>query len=112
MRGTEALYKQLGLLPQDASLEDLYIELLTSQVAGLYDDETKHMYVISSSDQAGPVERFIYSHEYTHALTDQAFDLRKVVGTATDQSDRSLRPVGADRGRRDARDDASGPGTT
>ena len=90
VRGTETLYKQLGLLPQDASLEKLYIELLTSQVAGLYDDETKHMYVISSSDQAGPIERFTYSHEYTHALTDQAFDLRKVVGTATDQSDRSL----------------------
>jgi hypothetical protein len=90
VRGTEALYKQLGLLPEDASLENLYIELLTSQVAGLYDDKTKHMYVISSSDQAGPVERFTYSHEYTHALTDQAFDLRKVVGTDTDQSDRSL----------------------
>jgi hypothetical protein len=47
------------------------------------------MYVISSSQEAGPVERFIYSHEYTHALTDQAFDLRKVAGTATDQSDRT-----------------------
>jgi hypothetical protein len=90
VHGTEVLYKQLGLIPKDASLEDLYIELLTSQVAGLYDDKTKHMYVISSSHDAGPVERFIYSHEYTHALTDQAFDLRKVVGTATDQSDRTL----------------------
>ena len=90
VKGTETLYKQLGLLPQDASLEQLYLELLTSQVAGLYDDTTKHMYVISSSDTAGPIERFIYSHEYTHALTDQAFDLRKVVGSATDQSDRTM----------------------
>jgi hypothetical protein len=90
VKGTETLYKQLGLLPKDASLEQLYLELLTSQVAGLYDDVTKHMYVISSSDTAGPIERFIYSHEYTHALTDQAFDLRKVVGTATDQSDRAM----------------------
>ncbi len=90
VHGTEVLYKQLGLIPKDASLEDLYLELLTSQVAGLYDDKTKHMYVISSNKEAGPVERFIYSHEYTHALTDQAFDLRKVVGTETDQSDRSL----------------------
>jgi hypothetical protein len=89
VRGTEVMYKQLGLLPEDASLKDLEIQLLTSQVAGLYDDETKRMYVISSSQEAGPVERFIYSHEYTHALTDQAFDLRKVAGTATDQSDRS-----------------------
>lgn len=90
VHGTEVLYRQLGLIPKDASLQDLYIELLTSQIAGLYDDTTKHMYVISSNQQAGPVERFIYSHEYTHALTDQAFDLRKVVGTATDQSDRTM----------------------
>jgi hypothetical protein len=90
VHGTEVLYKQLGLMPEDASLEDLYIELLTSQVAGLYDDKTKHMYVVSTNHDAGAIERFVYSHEYTHALTDQAFDLRKVVGADTDESDRTL----------------------
>jgi hypothetical protein len=87
---TEQLYKSLLLMPQDASLRDLYIELLTSQVAGLYDDETKRMYVVSQTGEIGPTEEITYAHEYTHALQDQAFGLRKVVGDATDQSDRTL----------------------
>ena len=89
VKGTETLYKELGLLPADASLERLYLELLTSQVAGLYDDKTKHMYVVSKDGGIGPVEEITYAHEFTHALQDQAFDLRKVVGKATDQSDRT-----------------------
>ncbi len=87
---TESLYKSLLLMPQDASLHDLYIELLTSQVAGLYDDETKRMYVVSRSGQIGPTEEFIYSHEYTHALQDQAFGLRSVLGEPKGQGDRTL----------------------
>jgi hypothetical protein len=90
IRGTELLYRELGLIPEDASLEQLYLDLLTSQVAGLYDDDAKKMYVVSKSDQAGPLEKFVYAHEYDHAITDQAFGLRKTVGEATDQSDRSL----------------------
>ena len=54
VKGTETLYKELGLLPQDASLEQLYLELLTSQVAGLYDDETKQMYVVSKDGADRP----------------------------------------------------------
>ena len=71
--GTENLYKALLLMPEDESLEDLYLELLTSQVAGLYDDETKKMYVVvSESGEIGPAEQITYAHEYTHALQDQA----------------------------------------
>jgi hypothetical protein len=88
--GTEALYKALNLMPQDASLHDLYIELLTSQVAGLYDDETKKMYVVSSTGEIGPAEKITYAHEYTHALQDQKFTLRDVQGDAKDQGDRTL----------------------
>ncbi len=90
VRDTEALYKALALMPQDESLRDLYIELLTSQVAGLYDDETKKMYVVSSTGEIGPAEKITYAHEYTHALQDQRFTLRDVIGEAKDQGDRSL----------------------
>ncbi len=87
---TETLYKALLLMPPDASLENLYIELLTSQVAGLYDDKTKQMYVVSQSGAIGPAEEMTYAHEYTHALQDQHFGLRSVVGEAKDQGDRTL----------------------
>ncbi len=90
VKGTETLYKELGLMPQDASLEQLILDLQTSQVIGLYDANAKQMYVISKDGAIGPVEEFIYSHEYTHALQDQAFDIKAFRGTAKDQSDRSF----------------------
>jgi hypothetical protein len=90
VKGTETLYKELGLLPQDASLEQLLLELRTSQVIGLYDPNAKQMYVISKDGAIGPVEELTYAHEYTHALQDQAFGIKATLGTATDQSDRSL----------------------
>jgi hypothetical protein len=90
VRDTEALYKALALMPQGESLQDLYIELLTSQVAGLYDDETKKMYVVTSTGEIGPAEKITYAHEYTHALQDQQFTLRDLMGDAKDQGDRSL----------------------
>jgi hypothetical protein len=88
--GSERLLKGLLLMPQDQSLRDLYIEMLTSQVAGLYDDTTRRMYVVTETGEIGPSEEITYAHEYTHALQDQAFDLSKIKGTATDQGDRGL----------------------
>ena len=88
--GIERLYKELALLPEEASLEQLYLELLTSQVAGLYDDETKHMYVVAKDGVIGPVEKYTYAHEYDHALQDQAFVLKDVIDEAADQSDRTM----------------------
>ncbi len=90
VRASEALYKSLLLMPQDANLLDLYIELLTSQVAGLYDDDTKKMYVVTNTGEIGPAEKITYAHEYTHALQDQRFTLKDVVGDAKDQGDRTL----------------------
>jgi hypothetical protein len=87
---TEKVLKALLLMPEDASLEDLYLEMLSSQVAGLYDDETKRMYVVSETGEIGPTEEITYAHEFTHALQDQAFRLRDLVGEATDQGDRTL----------------------
>jgi hypothetical protein len=90
VQGYERLYKELQLMPEGESLEDLYIDLLSSQVAGLYDDETKKMYVVSRTGEIGPTEEVTYAHEFTHALQDQAFGLRALVGEETDQGDRTL----------------------
>lgn len=89
--GTENLYKALLLMPEDQSLQELYLELLTNQVAGLYDDDTKKMYVVvSDSGEIGPAEQISYAHEYTHALQDQQFGLQDFIGDATDQGDRTI----------------------
>jgi hypothetical protein len=86
---TDRLYKQLLLLPKDGSLAKSYLDMMAGQAIGLYDDQSKQMYVVSTTGTIGPLEQWTYSHEFDHALQDQAFDLRKLRGTATDQSDRS-----------------------
>ena len=45
----ERLYRLLGLIPAGTSLKDLYLKLLSSQVAGYYDSDTKELYVVSRS---------------------------------------------------------------
>jgi len=86
----EALYKGLGLLPADAKLGDVFLDLLETGVAGLYDPITKGLYVLSKEGGVGPVERFFYSHEYDHALQDQHYDLEAIQKGLEDQSDRLL----------------------
>ena len=87
---TEMLYKLLGLMPADASLQTLYLNLLGSQVIGFYDQHSKAMYVISTTGAIGPVEEITYAHEFDHALQDQKFNLTSIVGEAKDQGDRTL----------------------
>jgi hypothetical protein len=86
----ERVEKALGLFPVDASLKDLYVQLLSSQVAGLYDPDTKTMDVVSKSGQLGPIEQISYAHEFDHALQDQNFGLNKLGLNDTSNSDRAL----------------------
>jgi hypothetical protein len=90
----EGLWKRLGLLPQGASLASLNEQLLSSQVLGLYDPETKALYVVARGGDIGALERFTMSHELDHALQDQHFDLQKLDPPGVfDQGDRSLAHV-------------------
>jgi hypothetical protein len=87
----ERLYHAMGVLPKDQHLADVYVDLLKSQVAGLYVPTDKKLYVVSDAGEVGPLEKVLYAHEYTHALQDQNHDL---VGfqpdSLKDQSDRQL----------------------
>lgn len=87
----ERLYRALGVLPKGDKLTDVYGDLLESQVAGLYVPSDKKLYVVSKGGGVGPLEKVLYSHEYTHALQDQNFDLVKFQpDSLADQSDRQL----------------------
>jgi hypothetical protein len=69
------ILESLGLLNADFDMYQFYLDLLSEQVAGFYDNETKEMVVVQGSTFAG-TERLTYAHEYTHALQDQNYDLR------------------------------------
>jgi hypothetical protein len=86
----ERLYKGMDLIDAGASLPDLFVDLLSSQVAGLYDPETSSLYVVSKEGTVGPVEQVFYAHEFDHALQDQQFDLQQLQENLTDQTDRQL----------------------
>jgi hypothetical protein len=86
----ERLYRLMGLIPAGTSLKDLYLKLLSSQVAGYYDSTTKELYVVSKSGGLGPTEKITFAHEFDHALQDQNFGLDKLQLDAVGESDRSL----------------------
>ncbi len=91
LAGTERLYKALGLIPADASLRTLSLDLLSSGVAAFYRSDESKLYVVSKSGgQPGATERFYFSHEYTHALQDQNSTIFKDFDKVLDQSDQLL----------------------
>jgi hypothetical protein len=65
--------EKFRLIPKGFPLEKFTIDLLTEQVAALYDPKTKEFYIADWI----PVElqRTVMAHELTHALQDQYFDL-------------------------------------
>jgi hypothetical protein len=87
---TERLYKSLGLIPADASLRTISLDLLSGGVAAFYRHDQGKLYVVSTTGQPGPVERFYFSHEYDHALQDQNSTIFKDFDKVLDQSDQLL----------------------
>lgn len=90
-------YTALGLLDADVDLRAVYLSLLSSQVGGFYDTDTKSMNVIPLNNEAigaslTLTEQIVYVHEYVHALQDQHFGLDALIDSeeSADHPDRSL----------------------
>ena len=85
MRGEETAYKLFGLIPDSLDLRSFLLDLLTEQIVGYYDPQTKVLYVVegAAEDMAGVV----VSHELIHALQDQYVNLDSIQ-KATGNSDR------------------------
>lgn len=75
MHVQEAELQALGLVSRDFKLQDFLLDFYTEQAAGFYDPHRKTMFI---ADWATPdMQKLILSHELTHALQDQNFDLIK-----------------------------------
>src|SRR2546423_9885963 len=80
--------ESFGLLPKGFDLDSFMIDLLTEQIAGLYDPKTHEFYVadwIPVADQ-----RMVMAHELTHALEDQHFQIEGWVKAARPNDDSEL----------------------
>ncbi|MGA8220695.1 MAG: hypothetical protein WB780_03505 [Candidatus Acidiferrales bacterium] len=77
-----------GLIPKDFPLDSFMLDVLTDQVAGLYDPKAKEFYIadwIAADDQ-----RSVMSHELTHALEDQSFHIDPWIKAARPNDDAEL----------------------
>ncbi|MGC2421318.1 MAG: hypothetical protein WA405_06685 [Candidatus Acidiferrales bacterium] len=77
-----------GLIPKNFPLDSFMQDLLTDQIAGLYDPKAKEFYI---ADWIAPDEqREVMSHELTHALEDQSFDVDPWIKAARPNDDAEL----------------------
>jgi hypothetical protein len=77
-----------GLIPRGFELQQFVVDLLTEQVAGLYDPKSKEFYIadwIPLHEQ-----RMVMSHELVHALQDQHFDIEPWSEAARPNDDAEL----------------------
>ena len=77
-----------GLIPKGFDLDDFMVDLLTEQIAGLYDPKAHEFYIadwIPMDDQ-----RMVMAHELTHALQDQHFQIEAWVKAAQPNDDAEL----------------------
>jgi hypothetical protein len=80
----------LGLLKSNENLVQIQLNLLTDQVIGVYDTDTKSLFVVNEQPGFGPAERLTYAHEFNHALQDQHFNLDTLAPKHPLSNDRSL----------------------
>lgn len=88
MHASEVTLKKLGLVPLDFQYRPFIISLLTEQVAGYYDPKAKQFYLADWLDIEGQLP--VMSHELTHALQDQHFDLNRFQDWPKGDSDAEL----------------------
>jgi len=77
-----------GLIPKGFPLDSYMLDVLTDQVAGLYDPKAKEFYIadwIPADEQ-----REVMSHELTHALEDQSFHIDPWIKAARPNDDAEL----------------------
>ncbi|MGC1415490.1 MAG: hypothetical protein WA817_09425 [Candidatus Acidiferrum sp.] len=86
--GEERSAEAFGLIPKGFDLDHFMIDLLTEQIAGLYDPKAREFYVadwIPLEDQ-----RMVMAHELTHALQDQHFQIDAWVKAARPNDDAEM----------------------
>jgi hypothetical protein len=77
-----------GLIPKGFPLDSFMLDVLTDQVAGLYDPKGKEFYIadwIEADDQ-----KPVMAHELTHALEDQSFHIDSWIKAARPNDDAEL----------------------
>jgi hypothetical protein len=79
-----------GMIPLDTDYLQLMIDLLTDQIAGYYDPETKKLTISKSAGADLDWAEMVLAHELDHALQDQTYDLDKFEDVPDTEGDAAL----------------------
>lgn len=66
-----------GMIPPGTDYTKMVLDLLTDQIAGYYDPETKKLTISQSAGDDPGWAEMVLAHELDHGLQDQSFDLKK-----------------------------------
>lgn len=76
-----------GMIPLATDYKALLLDLLTEQIAGYYDPDTKKLTISKSAGDDPAWAEMVLAHELDHGLQDQAFDLHAFEEVADTEDD-------------------------
>lgn len=76
-----------GMIPPGTDYEGLLVDLLTDQVAGYYDPDTKTLTISRSAGDDPAWAEMVLAHEIDHGLQDQSFDLHHFEDVPSSEGD-------------------------
>lgn len=79
-----------GMIPLHTDYAALMIEVLTEQIAGYYDTDTKKLTISKSAGDDGDWAELVLAHEIQHGLQDQSFDLKKFEDVPDSEGDAAI----------------------
>ena len=88
-----------GLYPANIDLKRQTLELLSAEMIGFYNPDTKQMVIIRPSHPGGSLDvkrlgagmgAMVLAHELTHALQDQHFGIEKMLNHVKNNDDQTL----------------------
>ena len=80
----------LGLVPEGTDLMGAMISLYDEQVGAFYLPEERSLYTFKDQSWTSGLDKMLLSHELTHALQDQNFDLTRFPLNVKDNDDLAL----------------------
>ncbi len=78
-----------GMIPAGINYEAMILDVLTEQIAGYYDPETKRLTISRSAGDDPVWAEMVLAHEIDHGLQDQAFDLHRFEDLPSSEGDAS-----------------------
>jgi hypothetical protein len=79
-----------GMIPPGLDYEAMIVDLLTEQIAGYYDPDTKKLTISRSAGDDPAWAEMVLAHELDHGLQDQSFDLHRFEDLPDSEGDASV----------------------